>query len=401
MRRNPTGRLGWLAASVVATLIASTMVAPSAWAAPPSNDDVSGAKPVTQIPFTDTTDVTDATAEPGEDSLCGYGGHSVWYSYTPTENQKIVADTFGSDYDTNLGVFDGPPAQDTLFVCNRDWHSSQSRLSFDAEEGTTYYFMVTGNGGVLEFHVELGVPPKNDSLSNAKNIPTKLPFVHREQTTEASLELSDPNCSGRARSVWFEYQRPKKWSSKKIEMNTFGSNYDTTLSVYRGKPGNLEQIRCDDNTGGIRSKVKFVPEPGTKYYVMVAASKNSAGGDLVLKVKNAPIPFRYSFSVNPNGSVSEATGAATVSGSLTCNQATKASLDITMRQKVGESVTSSRDSKSIRCKDGTTSWSMTTYSSRAYRSGAAGLWLTVRIPSHDRKRAIKKIVHLSSCGQCI
>lgn len=401
MRRNPTGRVGLAATLLVTTLIASVIVAPAASAAPPSNDDVSGAEPVTQIPYADTTDVTDATAEAGEDSLCGYGGHSVWYSYTPAENQKIVADTFGSDYDTNLGVFDGPPAQDTLLVCNRDWHSSQSRLSFDAEAGTTYYFLVTGNGGVLEFHVELGVPPKNDGISDAKTIPSKLPFVHREQTTEASLELSDPNCSGRARSVWFEYQRPKKWAPRKIEMNTFGSNYDTTLSVYRGRPGNLEQIRCDDNTGGIRSKIRFVPEPGIRYYVMVAASKNSAGGDLVLKVKNAPIPFRYSFSVNANGAASQATGAATVSGTITCNQPVKAYLEVSIRQKVGDQVASARDSKRIGCKDGTTSWSATVYSSRAYRSGAAGVWVTVSIPSHDRKKSIKKIVQLSSCSQCI
>jgi hypothetical protein len=72
-----------------------------------------------------------------------------------------------------------------------------------------------------------------------------------------------------------------------------------------------------------------------------------------------------------------------------------------MRQKVGDSVTSSRDSKSVRCKEGTTTWSATTYSSRAYRSGAAGVWLTVTIPSHDRKRSVKKIVQLASCGQCI
>ena len=312
-----------------------------------------------------------------------------------------MADTFGSDYDTTLGVFDGPPSQDSLVACNGDWQSDQSRLSFDAEVGTTYYFLVTGTGGLLEFHVELGIPPKNDDISGAKKISLDMPFVHREQTTEASLDLSDPNCSGRARSVWFEYQRPKKWASRKIEMNTFGSNYDTTLSVYTGKPGNLEQIRCDDNTGGSRSRVKFTPEPGVKYYVMVGASRNSAGGDLVLEVKNAPVPFRYSFSVNPNGSVSEVTGAATVTGTITCNVTTKAYLEFSIRQKVGDHVVSSRVSKAIGCKDGTKSWSATAYSSRAYKSGDAGVWVEISIPSRDRKKSIKKIVQLSSCSQCI
>ncbi|MBK5229135.1 MAG: PPC domain-containing protein [Actinobacteria bacterium] len=401
MRQSSKGRLGSVAAFAAAALIASVVVAPEALAAPPSNDDFTSAEPITQVPFDDTTDVTDATSEAGEETSCGYGGHSVWYSYSAAENQKIVADTFGSDYDTNLGVFDGPPSQDSLVACNGDWHGNQSRLSFDAETAATYYFMITGNGGVLEFHVDLGIPPKNDDISNAKSIPAKLPFVHSEQTTEASLDLSDPNCSGRARSVWFEYQRPKKWAAKKIEMNTFGSNYDTTLSVYKGKPGNLEQIRCDDNTGGIRSKVKFVPEPGTKYYVMVAASRNSAGGDLVLKVKNAPVPFRYAFSVDPTGSVSEVTGVATVTGKITCNLAAKAYLEFSIRQKVGEHVVSSRVSKAIGCKDGTKSWSATAYSSRAYKSGDAGVWVEISVPSRDRKRLIKRIVQLLSCSRCI
>lgn len=401
MRQSSKGRLGSVAAFAAAALIASVVVAPAALAAPPSNDDFTSAEPITQVPFDDTTDVTDATSEAGEETSCGYGGHSVWYSYSAAENQKIVADTFGSDYDTTLGVFDGPPSQDSLVACNGDWQSDQSRLSFDAEVGTTYYFLVTGTGGLLEFHVELGIPPKNDDISRAKRIPLDMPFVHREQTTEASLDLNDPNCSGRARSVWFEYQRPTKWASRKIEMNTFGSNYDTTLSVYTGKPGSLEQIRCDDNTGGSRSRVKFTPEPGVKYYVMVGASRNSAGGDLVLKVKNAPVPFRYAFSVDPTGSVSEVTGAATVTGKITCNLAAKAYVQVSIRQKVGEHVVSSVHSNTIGCRKGTRSWSAKGYSGRAYESGAAGVWASVSIPSRDRKKSIKRIVQLLSCSRCI
>jgi hypothetical protein len=42
-----------------------------------------------------------------------------------------------------------------------------------------------------------------------------------------------------------------------IEANTFGSDYDTTLSVYTGSRGALTQIACNDDADLLQSLVRF------------------------------------------------------------------------------------------------------------------------------------------------
>ena len=61
-----------------------------------------------------------------------------------------------------------------------------------------------------------------------------------------------PDCSGREPTVWYAF-RPS--AAVRVEANTFGSDYDTTLSVYTGARGDLAQLACDD-TGGRQSQVE-------------------------------------------------------------------------------------------------------------------------------------------------
>ena len=56
-----------------------------------------------------------------------------------------------------------------------------------------------------------------------------------------------------------------------IEANTFGSNYDTTLSVYTGSRGSLMQLACNDDSGSLQSRIRFDAVAGTTYYFMVSS----------------------------------------------------------------------------------------------------------------------------------
>ena len=96
-----------LAISLVITFVGVTI----ALADPPANDDISSATLVSILPFIDSNDTVQATAA-GDDPIptCHASREaSVWYSYTPTENQHVRATTTGSDYATVLAVFTGSP----------------------------------------------------------------------------------------------------------------------------------------------------------------------------------------------------------------------------------------------------------------------------------------------------
>ena len=87
----------------------------------------------------------------------------MWYQFTPSEDIRINANTFGSDYDTGIAVFTGTRGALSLVLCNDDAMTGefvQSNLNFDAVAGTTYYFMVGSccgsDGGNLVFNVDVG-----------------------------------------------------------------------------------------------------------------------------------------------------------------------------------------------------------------------------------------------------
>jgi hypothetical protein len=142
-------------------------------AAVPGNDDIANAVEITTLPFIDNLNTSDATttadepADPEDPAVCFIGGHTVWYTFTPSENMTINANTFGSDYDTGIAVYSGTPGALTFIECNDDAITGflvNSNVNFDAVAGETYYFMVGsfGNpefspGGNLTFRVDVSV----------------------------------------------------------------------------------------------------------------------------------------------------------------------------------------------------------------------------------------------------
>jgi hypothetical protein len=383
---------------VACLMVFVSVLAPTAaLAAAPQNDDIAAVKTIASVPYSDTIDATDATSDPEDPQTCN-NGKSVWYSFTPSETKRVVAHTAGSDYSNVIAVFRGEPDKDSLIACE----NGSSRYSFDAKSGVTYWFMVTGySGGLLTFNLEIVIPPKNDEVGSAKNIGLDLPFKDVMNTTDASLNVKDPSCSGRARSVWYKLRRPERWDEKRVEINTFRSSYDTTLSIYTGRPGSLNQVECNDNAAGSSaSKLRFVPEAGKTYLVMIGASGNSRGGRLVLRVKEPPMPFRFKMSVDPVGRVSEVTGSTKITGTMSCTRKTSVSLSVSLRQKIKDRIYSASDNKTVRCK-GKETWSLTLVSQRPFRPGAAGLWADARAPREDRKRSKNRIITLESCSNCL
>jgi hypothetical protein len=140
-----------------------------------ANDDVSTAVPVVgSLPFTQTGSTVSAGRSATDPHISGYDTNTVWYRYTPTTTGYLQANTFGSDYDTTLGVYTMNNGVPTEIASNDDatGGGSQSRVDFLAVAGTTYWFMAASyseGGGFLEFTVQPGQPPAAIQLVIAPN----------------------------------------------------------------------------------------------------------------------------------------------------------------------------------------------------------------------------------------
>src|SRR5215510_1498126 len=118
----------------------------------------------------------------------------------------------------------------------------------------------------------------NDEMANA-TVMTALPFtdgpLHTNGTTTAP---GDPSCHGPGHTVWYTVTPTADLS---LIVHTFGSNYDTTVSVYTGTPGALTQLACNDDFHSLQSWVAFSAVAGTTYYIMVGSYYYRPGGRLL------------------------------------------------------------------------------------------------------------------------
>jgi Family of unknown function (DUF6299) len=167
-RRAVTRLRGLLAALVVSAAVIAMLPAGSAWAQAPANDAFANATVIPALPFTDTVDTSQATADSTDAEVyaaCGLSGTgiqfsaTVWYAFTSSTDQMILIDTRGTTYTVGGAVVTGAPGS---FSCVSRF---QGNGSFSAVAGRTYYIDLAdisgGSGGTLNvsFSVEQPPPP--------------------------------------------------------------------------------------------------------------------------------------------------------------------------------------------------------------------------------------------------
>jgi hypothetical protein len=180
-------------------------------------------------------------------------------------------------------------------------------------------------GGAPSLATTLSAPANDDF--NSAIVVTKLNFTSRINTTEATTAADDPvpSCAngGRGPTVWYAFTSSR---SKRVEANTFGSDYDSDLSVYTGTRGNLSEVTCNDDAGnGVQSKVVFDAVAGRIYYIMVGAFGSGPGGNLGFNLVNPSAEvFRTFFfhdgaffHIIPDHNVTFTIGQVTPMGDLT------------------------------------------------------------------------------------
>jgi hypothetical protein len=149
--------------AITATAFGSVVPGQLVEAAPPSNDDVSGATVVTTpLPFIDEVDTSDATTTPDEAALNAYCGapaieRAVWYTSTAAGTGFAVFDVRTSDYSAGILVLSGSPGAFVPVTCE------QGSVRGTVTSGQQLWFMVfddgtsSGGGDILRVEVRLGV----------------------------------------------------------------------------------------------------------------------------------------------------------------------------------------------------------------------------------------------------
>lgn len=150
------------------------------------------------------------------------------------------------------------------------------------------------------------VPPDNDVIDNAVAIPS-LPYTIQEDTVAATEDYSDPLHTSTGdwdlRTVWFYYTATVTGT---VRINTFGSDYDTVLSVYDGDTG--DELQCNDDASDdtLQSAVDLAVTAGKTYWIEVSEYNNefATGGTLFLNLVDS------SGGDSSSGIASQAKGAA-------------------------------------------------------------------------------------------
>ena len=181
--------------------------------------------------------------------------------------------------------------------------------------------------------------PVNDRLGSARAA-TGIGYTDSVNVSQATSGRSDPrNCSSNA-SVWYRYRAS---TTETINVNTSGSNYDTVIGVYTGRPGALTAARCVDDSFRVQAGLDLQVEAGTTYFFMVAAccGRGSDGQDYGRRLRlqfhmAAPLHVDQ-LAVADTGTVDRADREAHVVVSRGCDQvADRAFVEARLWQLVGE-----------------------------------------------------------------
>lgn len=138
--------------------------------------------------------------------------------------------------------------------------------------------------------------PSNDRCQNAL---VAAPGVYEGETCTAFRDGSS-SCSGNATAadVWYQYTPT---IDETITATTFGSNYDSVLSVHTGCPGtDSNQIACSDDCGNPGACLTFQALAGTTYWIRVSGFQSNAGRFFLSIARDAAIAGHITDSATGN-----------------------------------------------------------------------------------------------------
>lgn len=287
--------------------------------APPANDNFVNAQVINGSSGVVTGTTVAATKEAGEPNHAGYGGgKSVWYTWVAPGTGAILFTTYGSSFDTLLGVYTGVSVNALTEVASNDECGAAltSCVVFNAMGGTTYWVAVDGYGGASgNIRLEWAIPPANDVFANASFI-SGTDGALGDSIAHATKEPGEPNHGGApgGASVWYQWTAP---SNVRVRFALNANSFTPVMGIYTGSSVNALTKAADGRACGSNdyadSCMVFDATNGTTYYIAVdAAAGTQSGFGLTWGVTPANDDFENAQVITgASGSVNGSTNNAT------------------------------------------------------------------------------------------
>jgi len=240
-----------------------------------------------------------ASVEALEPDLDGRKGTAtVWYRFTPAISGTNALLVFGTDFEPKIRVYSGSTLGG-LKVWTNGLASSNEALSqtiIYAQAGVPLAISVSSDwgeqGAFSLMLIDAKTPPRppNDSRLKVSNLPLNKSFQVRATNTFATREQGEPLHAGATggKSLWWRYEPPEDGV---LEINTFGSNFDTVLAAYNtGKTVALVSNDDDKADNGVIKKTSRITVPVTQGQSIDIAVDgwNGDSGQIILNGKILP-----------------------------------------------------------------------------------------------------------------
>ena len=317
-------------AGLLAAVAASLVVSPVAARGPrPANDARASAVSVSTLPFSATVDVSRLTREPTDPGPYCVNGGSVWYRYDSPDRRILTVSASGGTIPTAVEIYRIHEADLLLQGCSYGF--METAPSFEVDAGATYLFMLgpsdaTATRGTVSLTLSTpGDPPAHDVKAGALRI--SVGETLESDSTGGTRDADDFSpCSPNAGATM--WHRVDATVDGRLGVSVSAGGYSPVANVGRQTATGIEALAC---INGSDVPIFFEVTAGSTYWILTANATGLAGGPYSLSLFDAPriVP---TVAIG-QGSVDRSTGAATISGTLTCSESAQIALAVLISQR--------------------------------------------------------------------
>ena len=237
---------------------------------------------------------------------------TVWYRFTPATSETNIIIVKGADFEPHLRIYSGAAISGLKVLANGEFgkNGNMAYAGFSATAGVPLAISVSSDHGIqgtfsLLLANESTQPrPSNDSRRKPNTLPLTRFFRMTGNNIFATAELGEPSHAGSkgGHSLWWRYDPSEDGI---LEINTFGSDFDTVLAAY--PVGRTVAIVSNDDYKGSdavfrrSSLIRVAVTKGTPIEIAVDGW-NNASGSIVLNGKLSTYfsdSYNYPRRLNP------------------------------------------------------------------------------------------------------
>ncbi|WP_437549267.1 MXAN_6577-like cysteine-rich protein [Sorangium sp. So ce367] len=206
-------------------------------------------------------------------------GPEATYAFTAPATALYTFDTFGSSFDTVLHLHKGTCSGESV-ACNDDASGTQSQVEVMLREGETISVVVDGYAPVASGAFQLNVSQTFVLPCPLIDLGSTVPQTVTGTTADVA-DVLRPSCGAGAGEVTYRFTAP---ATGTYIADTFGSSFDTVLSVLDGSCTGAELACSDDALESEQSRLTLELAEGQTIVLLVDGSAAGASGDFTLRI---------------------------------------------------------------------------------------------------------------------